>query len=100
MYWESEPYEVIYNTGPAITINVKLKSRISRANFSRTINGKAYYNLIEVTSDLYPKDSSGEYPSAISTTSTIFSKGIGIVYYEDLSNPPVNYGLNSYDVIP
>lgn len=100
MYWESEPYEMdLSSSGISFKWTVKLKSRISQANFSEIINGKSYHNLIEVETDLYPMDSSGEYPAATSTTYTIFSKGIGIVSYEDISGS-TDWGLNSYDVIP
>lgn len=82
-YWETDPYSV---TLSGITINAKLRNTITNRDFSSDINGTRYDNLIEVTTELYVQDSNGNFAPNGSYYTTLYAKGVGVVYYYDVND--------------
>jgi hypothetical protein len=83
-----------------IPIYIKLVSGISRRDFEDVYFGKTYSNLIEVTTELmFSFDNGLTYENAGSSFTTIFAKGIGVVYYNDL-NRLIEWGLKDYHLNP
>jgi hypothetical protein len=91
--WATDPYSFTLSGTPAI--NAKIVNEISGKDYSATLEGIRYENLIEVDTHL-EVEIGGEYsPAPGAMYYTIFSKGIGIVSYFDF-NLEAYYVLKSY----
>ena len=96
--WQSDPYQIDYsNSGPTLILTVQLRSKIIKLNYTDSFNGKTYSNLIQVNSELYSKDANGNWQDAGTGYTTVFAKGIGIVFYQDL-NALTDWGILNYNV--
>jgi hypothetical protein len=94
---ETPPFEVDYSGLP---LTVKLRSTITRRDYSDNFNGVAYNNLIEVVTELYISfDGGATFEPSGSSYVTIFSKGVGIVYYQDL-NRNIEWNISQYNIVP
>lgn len=99
--WVSNEYTVTFSAGISGSFPAKLKRTVSERGFAAEINGKLYYNLIEVVTGLLIKrPGETEFDDEpVSTYRTIFAKGIGIVYFEDLRDAKA-WGIVDYTVVP
>jgi hypothetical protein len=96
-FWESDPYNVDFGgAGVPFTLTVKLRSTISKLNYSTTIGGKTYNNCIEVTSELYQQTGS-TWQDADTGFVTVFAKGVGMISYQDL-NTSKDWEIRNYSV--
>ena len=83
-----------------ITIQVKLVSAITTRDFTEDFFGVSYANLIEVkTTLLISLDGGTTFQDSGTSYSTIYAKGIGIIYYNDL-NQNIQWGLKDYQLAP
>src|SRR5690606_37814709 len=97
--WETEPYKLIPHTEPRQPFTVKLRRTITGYNFSGEIGGKIYHNLIGVQTDLLVQNPDGEFEDNNSSYTTVFAKGIGIVYFQNLSDGS-EWGIRHFVVQP
>lgn len=97
--WFTEPYKLTPHTEPPQPFTVKLKRTITGHNFAGEINGVVYHNLIEVRTDLLVQNPNGDFEDNNSSYTTTFAKGIGIVYYQDLSDGS-EWGIRHFIVQP
>ncbi len=96
--WTNDPFLVNYDAGGGnfFPIRARLKCTITQKDFTASFGGKAYDNCIEVTGtleQLYGMDWVG---LSDTETITVFAKGVGIVYYQDLERG-LDWSLSSYD---
>lgn len=98
--WLSDEYTVTFAAGVGGTFPAKLGRTVTKHSFSAEINGKVYHNLIEVETRLWVKGpGSSNFEDSGSYYHTIFAKGIGIVYFEDLQESKA-WGILHYNVVP
>ncbi len=79
--WESDPYSFSVSGIPSLS--AKIRASIEARDYSTRLNGIQYENLIQVDQQLYVEIDGDYTPDDILTT--IYSKGIGIVQYNDLA---------------
>jgi hypothetical protein len=95
--WETPPVDVNLS---GINVKLKLVSTILRRDYSESINGINYDNLIEVNTEIFFSPNGGvSYQSTGSSYNTVFSKGKGIVYYYDLDNS-IEWAAYNISVVP
>lgn len=95
--WNSDPYDVDFGSaGIPYTLTVRLQNTISQKNYSMTIGGKTYNDCIEVTSELYQL-SGTSWVDADTGYKTIFARGVGMIYYQDL-NSGTDWQIRNYNV--
>jgi hypothetical protein len=78
--WQSDAGHPIIR---GFAVDARIKSRIMNKGHKRSFNGKTYYDLIEVQSELLIKGDNGGYTPFGPPVITVFAKGIGVVYYQD-----------------
>jgi hypothetical protein len=93
--WESEEKRV--EIGPGLSVTGKLRMTITNSGFKAVINGKMYYDLIEVKTELLTKQLTGF--TVASYINTVYAKGIGVVSYEDPADQSL-WPILNYDVVP
>jgi hypothetical protein len=95
--WESEEYTSSM-TGPTVT--GKLRNTITNSGFKAVINGKTYYDLIEVKTELLIQFG-GVFQPTGSSVVTVYAKGIGVVSYQEFSGQGdlVTRPIINYDVV-
>jgi hypothetical protein len=77
--WESTQVPIVLS---GISLQAKLELEITDRDFNATIGGNDYENLIEVRTTLMVLDPFAGW-TPLGEAFTIFSKGVGIVYYDD-----------------
>ncbi len=77
----------------------KLRLTIQRKGFNRMINGKMYYDLIEVRTELLIKFG-GVFQPTGSQIITLYAKGIGVVLFQSLDGSPTDWTIRNYDAVP
>lgn len=98
--WVSNEYTVSFSAGVGGSYPAKLKRTVTQRDFAAEINGRNYYNLIEVLTELLIKlPGRTEFEPSGSAYRTVFAKGIGIVYFEDLKESKA-WGIQYYHVVP
>lgn len=98
--WVSNEYTVTFSAGVGGTFPAKLRRTVADRDYSAQINGRSYYNLIEVVTELLVKTpGSTDFESSGSSYRTVFAKGIGIVYFEDVRESKA-WGITHYEVEP
>jgi len=95
--WESPTYQYYTIAGISHLLTVKLVSSITNAGFSQTYNGRTYNSLIEVSTQLWIQNPDGNFVYGDSEYKTVFARGVGIVYYEDLDNSK-SYTIRNFSV--
>lgn len=82
--WESPAYDLVFNPGIPVNKVAKTVSMIVQRDFSETLNGKVYDNVIEVLTELrIANTAAGPFGSSGMSFRTLFAKGVGIIYYQD-----------------
>jgi hypothetical protein len=94
--WETDERTSSSLSPPA---TFKLKMTIQRKGFNRMINGKMYYDLIEVKTELLIKFG-GVFTPTGSQVVTLYAKGIGVVLYQSLDGSPTDWTIRNYEVVP
>ncbi len=94
--WESPEGSSSSINPPA---SFKLRLTMQRKGFNRMINGKMYYDLIEVKTELFVKFG-GVFAPTGSQVITIYAKGIGVVLFQSLDGSPTDWTIRNYDVVP
>lgn len=80
-------------------VQAKVINTIVNRGHSQSFNGKTYYNLIEVKNELLIRSEDGEYHLFGKAATTIYAKGVGVVFYEDEVYKKSREILN-YSVVP
>jgi hypothetical protein len=95
--WESQPVLISFSGIPVLA---KLVSTILNRDFTATINGTSYDDLIEVQTEIFFSSNNGNtYQSSGNSYLTVFAKNKGIVYYFDL-NESIEWGVNNIFLNP
>lgn len=95
--WETPPIDLNLS---GVSVKAKLVSTIVDRDFSATIAGTIYDNLILVnTKILFSSDGGVTYVESGSEYNQIYSRGNGIVYYLDLENN-IEWGATSISITP
>lgn len=92
--WDSDTYSFSISGIPAL--NAKITTTIEAKDYSAVLDGFKYENLLQVKQQLYVDIGGGIFePSPDDVLTTIYSRGIGIVQYYDLTLDGL-YILKSY----
>ncbi|HRE51883.1 MAG TPA: hypothetical protein PK339_10690 [Flavitalea sp.] len=94
--WETSAYNLKLS---GVTIRGKLRFTIADRDFSQTIAGRQYNNLIAVFTELLVSLDGGSSFTPVSSYTTIYAKGIGVVYTET-PDPLTQWELKSYSLNP
>ncbi len=100
-YDVNQPWEVadIPLTLSGLPVKARFKSQIIQKDFSATINGVQYDELIEVQTDLGFSTNGGTTYQDASSYVRVFAKGKGIVYYFDLERG-TEWGITGLSINP
>ena len=95
-FWQTPEYDLLVS---GLRVRGILRSTLVQRDFRANIGGKQYDNLIEVYTELMLYNSIANEYTPVNSYTTLYAKGIGIVYYE---NPQTltQWNIKSYTLTP